>query len=168
MLLKTIPWELMADLYSWWRHQMETFSALLALCAGNSPVPGEFPLCVTFVRGIHRSPVNSPHKGQWRGALMFPLICTWINDWVNNREAGDLRRHRAHYDVSVMWFRHQSAAIFAVIKRSEIRNIKSPATRRFIQLFALASIKETSKLSVTGPLWGEFTGDRWIPRTKDQ
>ena len=62
---------------------METFSALLALCAGNSPVP-----------------VNSPHKRQWRGALMFSLICAWINDWVNNREAGDLRRH--HYDVIVM------------------------------------------------------------------
>ena len=34
-----------------------------------------------FVRGIHRSPVNSPHKGQWRGALMFTLICARINDW---------------------------------------------------------------------------------------
>ena len=55
-----------------------------------------------FVRGIHRSPVNSPHKGQWRGALMFSLICVWINGWVNNREAGDLRRYRAHYDVIVM------------------------------------------------------------------
>ena len=53
---------------TWWRHQMETFSALLALCAGNSPVP-----------------VNSPHKGQWRGTL-----------------AGDLRRHRAHYDITIM------------------------------------------------------------------
>ena len=73
-------------LSSWWRHHMETFSALLA-----------------FVRGIHRSPVNSPHKGQWRGALMFSLICVWINDWViNNREAGDLRRYRAHYDIIVM------------------------------------------------------------------
>ena len=51
-----------------------------------------------FVREIHRSPVNSPHKGQWRGALMFSLICALINDWVNNHEAGDLRRHRAHYD----------------------------------------------------------------------
>ena len=58
----------------WWRHQMETFSTLLA-----------------FVRGIHRSPVNSPHKGQWRGALMFSLIAP-----------GDLRRHRANYDVTVM------------------------------------------------------------------
>ena len=70
---------------TWWRHQMVTFSALLAICAGNSPVP-----------------VNFPHKGQWRGALMFALICVWINGWVNNREAGDLRRYRVHYDVIVM------------------------------------------------------------------
>ena len=70
----------------WWRHQMETFSALLAVCAG-----------------IHRSPVNSPHKGQWRGALMFSLVCAWINGWGNNREADDLRRHCAHYDVTVIW-----------------------------------------------------------------
>ena len=62
-----------------------------------------FPRYWPFVRGIHRSPVNSPHKGQWRGALMFSLICVWINNWVNNREAGDLRRYRAHYDVSVIW-----------------------------------------------------------------
>ena len=61
-----------------------------------------FPRCWPFVLGIHRSPVNSPHKGQWRGALMFSLICAWINRWVNNREAGDLRRYRAHYDVIVM------------------------------------------------------------------
>ena len=61
-----------------------------------------FPRCWPFVRGFHRSPVNSPHKGQWRGALMFSLICVWINGLVNNREAGDLRRYRAHYDVNVM------------------------------------------------------------------
>ena len=72
--------------YLWWRHQMEIFSALLA-----------------FVRGIHRSPVNSPHKGQWRGAFMFSLIRAWINGWVNNGEAGDFRRHRAHYDVIVVY-----------------------------------------------------------------
>ena len=61
-----------------------------------------FPRYWPFVREIHRSPVNSSHKGQWRGALMFSLICAWINGWVNNSEAGDLRRHRAHYDVIVM------------------------------------------------------------------
>ena len=41
-----------------------------------------FPRYWPFVRGIHRSPVNSPHKGQWRGASMFSLICVWINSWV--------------------------------------------------------------------------------------
>ena len=76
---------LLLDIPARWRHQMETFSALLAICAG-----------------IHRSPVNSHHKGQWRGALMFSLICTWINGRVNNGEASDLRRHCAHYDVTVM------------------------------------------------------------------
>ena len=60
----------------WWRHQMKTFSALLAMCAGNTP----------------------GHKVQRRGALIFSLIGVWINGWVNNREAGDLRRYRAHHD----------------------------------------------------------------------
>ena len=59
-----------------------------------------FLRCWPFVRGIHRPPVNTPHKGQWRGALMFCLICDWINSWVNNREAADLRRHRAHHHHS--------------------------------------------------------------------
>ena len=45
-----------------------------------------FPHYWPFVRGIHRWPVNSPQKGQWRGALMFSLICAWINGWVNNRD----------------------------------------------------------------------------------
>ena len=61
-----------------------------------------FPRHWPSVRGIHQGPVNSPHKGQWRGALMFSLICVWINGWVNKREAGDLRRYRAHYDFIVM------------------------------------------------------------------
>ena len=65
-----------------------------------------FPRYWPFVRGIHRSPVNSPQKGQWCGALIFSLICVWINGWVNNREAGDLRRYRAHYDVTVMYRKH--------------------------------------------------------------
>ena len=69
---------------TWWRHKIETFSALLALCAGNSPVTGEFPA----QRPVTRSFVVS-------------LICAWIKGWVNNREAGDLR-HRADYGVIVM------------------------------------------------------------------
>ena len=61
-----------------------------------------FPRYWPFVREIHRSPVNFPHKGQWRWALMFTLICARMKGWVNNREAGDLRRYRVHYDVIVM------------------------------------------------------------------
>ena len=55
------------------------------------------------VRGSHRSPVNSPYKGQWRGALMFSLMYAWTDSWENNGDAGDLRRHRAHYDVIVRY-----------------------------------------------------------------
>ena len=79
-----------------------------------------FPPYWPFVRGIHRSPLNYPHKGQWRGCFlwsaqrpvtrMFSLICVWINGWVNNHEAGDLRRYRAHYDVIVM---HEYMYVFA-------------------------------------------------------
>ena len=68
----------------WWRHQMEKFAALLAICAGNSPVLGEFPAQRPGTR-----------------ALMF-LICAWINTWVKNRGAGDLRCYGAHCDVTVM------------------------------------------------------------------
>ena len=71
--------------WSRWRHKMETFSTLLAIYAGNSTVTDEFP-----------------HKGQWRRTLMFSFICAWINGWVNNSEAGDLRRHHTHYDVTAM------------------------------------------------------------------
>ena len=66
----------------WWRHQMETF-------------PRYWP----SVRGIRRSPVNSPHKGQWRGVLLYSFICAWTNCWANHRDAGHLRRCCAHYDI---------------------------------------------------------------------
>ena len=69
----------------WRHHQMEAFPVLLAICAGNSPVTGDFP-----------------HKDQWRGALTFSLICAWINGWVDTRGSGYLRRHRTHFDVTVI------------------------------------------------------------------
>ena len=80
---------------------------------GNSSVTGgllhddvikwkHWPRYWPFVWGIHRSPVNSPHNGQWRGALMFSSINAWTNVSVNTQDAGDLRRHRVHYDVTVM------------------------------------------------------------------
>ena len=88
-----IRWALLValGLEQWWRHQMGTFSALLAVGAGNSPVTDEF-----------RSQMNSPLKGQWRGALMFSLICDWMDSWVNNGEAGDFRCHWAHYELIVI------------------------------------------------------------------
>ena len=72
----------MAPNMAWWRHQMETFSALLALCAGNSPVTGEIPSQMPVTRSID--------------------IFLWSVPWINNHEVGDLRRHRAHCDVIVM------------------------------------------------------------------
>ena len=68
---------------------METFSALLAFCAGNSPVHGEFPIQRPVTRSFD---------------VFFDL--RWIRSWVNNREAGDLRRQQAHYDVidMILWF----------------------------------------------------------------
>ena len=80
-----------------------SFFRVTGLCGGNSPVP-----------------VNSPHKGQWRGALMFSLICVWINGWVNNREAGDLRRYRAHYDVTVMFLQLFTAWRLIVITLTNV------------------------------------------------
>ena len=70
---------------TWWRHQMEMFSVLLAICAGNSSVTGEFPAQRPVTRSCDVS-----------------LICAWINGWVNNGEVGDLRRSRTHNDVTVI------------------------------------------------------------------
>ena len=69
---------------------MEAFSALLAIYAGNSPVPDEFPT---------QKPVTQRFDVFWGF-----FICAWTNAWENNSEAGDLKRHRAHYDVIVMYF----------------------------------------------------------------
>ena len=85
---------------------------ILSLCHDDVIKWEHFPRYWPFVWGIHRSPVNSPHKGQWRGALMFSLICARINAWVNS-EAGDLRRNHAHYDVTAMWIMCRADSRFA-------------------------------------------------------
>ena len=66
------------------------------LCAGNSPV-------------------NSPHKGQWCGTLMLSFICAWISGWVNNREAGDLRRNRSLYDATVMIYSSKCRDVITLV-----------------------------------------------------
>ena len=60
-----------------------------------------FPRYWPFMGGIQRWPVNSSHKGQWRGALMFSLIYAWTKGWVNNRDAGGLRGNCAYHDVTI-------------------------------------------------------------------
>ena len=76
---------------------METFSALLAICAGNSSVPGEFP--------------------QKASDAEFSLIYAWTNAWVSNSEAGDLRRHRAHCDVIVMSKKYRDRIISHIFQK---------------------------------------------------
>ena len=103
--------ELMPRPKKWWQlvdyshHVRET--RLFSTLAHDDVIKWKhFPRCWPFVRGIHRSPVNSAHKGQWRGDFMFSLICSRINGWVNNCEADDLRRIRPHYAVTVMSWIH--------------------------------------------------------------
>ena len=81
---------------------VRSFAIFIQICHDDVIKWKHFPRNWPFVWEIHLSPVNSPHKGQWRGALMFFLFCALINGWGNNRDAGDLRRHRAHYDVIVL------------------------------------------------------------------
>ena len=119
---------------------------------------------ICIVWGIHRSPVNFPHKGQWRGALMFSMICAWINGWVNNCEAGDLRRHRTRYEVTVML----SQLSFAV----QLQWNLSETTTSMIQFITcdLFSIVFNWKLNV--PIYsceqfrhsGAHLGGPWPPR----
>ena len=107
---------------SWRRHQMETFSALLVICAVNSPVPGEFPA---------QRPVT----------LSFDVffICVWINGWVNIREAGDLRRYRSHYDVIVMSSWRGGCQLYTPFcDKKEVIRISQP-----ISIFIIRSMNHT-------------------------
>ena len=94
------------------------FQLLLGPCINMTQVRDDvvnFLCYCRFVKGIHQSPGDSPKKGQWHGALMFYLICAWTNGWANNRDAGDLRRHRVHgitlmITLQIIWVRHHNAS----------------------------------------------------------
>ena len=120
----------------WWCHQMETFSASLALCAG-----------------IHRSPGNSLHKGQWRGVLIF----TWTNGRLNNRDVGDLRCHRAHYDVTVMTT--SLLKMFTVLGLWKIQTTNRCSTI-FIKCLAYHFINPSvaNEPSILGVIWTSCSG----------
>ena len=65
-------------------------------------LPSSLVVFITAPSLSHDDVIKWKHKGQWRGALIFSLICAWINGWVNIGAVGDLRSHRAYYDVTVM------------------------------------------------------------------
>ena len=116
----------------------------------------------TCVRGIHRSPVNFPHKGQWHGALMFSLICARINGWVNNGEAGDLRRHRAHYDVTVMRsaIRHHCIHFYyrsQTPKRGICGSVEPPYTLHFNKQTVVGDSKMISFSTLLYTDWWDTT-----------
>ena len=85
--VKLPPWRYVQNQMSWWRNQMEHFCRLLALCGRNSSVTGDFPSESSVTRD-----------------LIFSLIRAWTSGWENNRDAGDLKRHWPHYDITVMNF----------------------------------------------------------------
>ena len=121
-----------------------------------------FPCYWPYVQEIHRCPVNSPHKGQWCGALMFSLICTWTNSRANNGDPVDLRSHRAHNDVIVMilrWFVLQGYVMWVWTCLTAL------LFRLFIRKPVQANKKETM-LCINGPFCWECTGDQWFPHTK--
>ena len=160
---------------SCWRHQMEAFSRLLAPCGGNSPVTGDFP-----------------HNGRRRGVFFFWcfFICAWTNNWVNNRNIGDLRRNCAHYDFTVilgemLWI----GVVFQAMSQGDMANrhhwirsyythysdaIMGPTASQITSLtivtqpFIQAQIKENIKAPHHWPLCGELIGERWIPHTNGQ
>ena len=89
-----------------------------------------FPRDWPFVGGVHRSPVNSPNKVQWRGALLFSLICAWTNGWVNNRDGSDLK-----YGISAPWFMYQPHCHRAIFFTSNITPIHCILTYCILILF---------------------------------
>ena len=97
---------------TWWRHQMETFSALLAFVRG-------------IHRWIHRWPVNSPHKGQWRGALMFSLICA-LNKRLSKQSGGwwfeTPSRSLWRHCNEVMWYTHWTIVLSASCKDNQAQD----------------------------------------------
>ena len=113
---------------SWWRHQMEIFSVLLAICAGNSPVTGEFPT---------QRPVP----------LSFDVFLDLRlkKGWVNNPEADDFRRQRAHYDVTMMFLMEAFVLLWVLVPEITIQktswssdaSLKSTNDSKYVEIHAV-------------------------------
>ena len=121
-----------------------------------------FPLYWPFVRGFHRSPVNFPHKGQWRGALMFSFICAWTNGWVNNLYAVDFRRHGTHYNVTLMSAMfgsvHVHVASIDFLHKNLFSHTGGPSEAWCKHTCSLRTSWYGKAFLIAGSLWGEPTG----------
>ena len=143
-----------------------------------------------FVRGIHRSPVNSLHKSQWLGTLMVSLVCAWTNNWANNGNTGDFRRRRAYYDGNAVASsvslcersmhqildKHRGlvSTYFIIHFKHHLTQLNNKYLTRIshyidnhIQWLMLTSWYGNTS-HITGPLCEESIGHRWIPCTKGQ
>ena len=127
---------------------------------------------------------TGPRKGQWRGALMFSLICTRINGWVNNREAGDLKRHPSHCEVIVMFgvktqtsnlamygetghshFWSDSSGLAILVKIVQLENV-NPLKIVYRELYGLSNAgHETWCTHVCSLLESNGIRDVWILKT---
>ena len=145
--------------YFWWNLQNFAFLMMTSSNGNIFRVTGH--LCGEFTG-------NSLHKGQWRGALMFSLICVWINDWVNNREAGDLRRYRAHCDVTVMSLMGLCPSLYLVgLLTSGFKTCGNvacgPWWRYWMETFSTLLARCTGN----SPVIGEFPSQRPVTRSFD-
>ena len=96
-------WDIKVTMKPWWITEPTEVKSYHRHCNHDDVIKWEnFPCYWPFVRGIHRSPVDSPHNGQWHRTLMFSLMWTWTNGWANSQDAGDLRCHGADCDIIVM------------------------------------------------------------------
>ena len=125
-----------------------------------------FPCYWPFVRGNHRSHVNSPHKGQWRGDFMFSLTYARTNGWVINRDTGDLWCHRAHHYVSVIWrvlpsSFHPPESAWSIDQEPTKTDFLSPKT------FLLAGATELCNclVKITKGEWFSVGIFNWIKKT---
>ena len=150
---ENIHYDVSNEIAIWWRHQMETFSALLVICARNSPVTGEFPA---------QRPVTLSFDVFFdlrRNTRLSKQLWDWINGWVNNREAGYLRRHRGHHDVIVMYPCQTSTAQPLKFGNGEVINvIKVPG----IKVDPCLIKRTPDHRTLTGP-WMMFLCGMFLP-----
>ena len=136
---------------------METFSALLAICAGNSPVTGEF----TAQRPVTRSfdaffdlrlnkPLSKQSWGWWLETASRPL---WRK--CNGQVVNSLMLCLRWRIGSTLRWRHMNAMWFQITGNSTVS----------LTAYAVPH-QRNIKVRITGPLWREFTGGRWIPPHK--